>query len=331
LGIALLLAASACAGPSTASRSPDASSDPSVAAAGPPPACLDARFVHAEAIGLVLANCVDQSNPDSTEQLWTWDGEVWEQLAADGPIAHVVTGIAWDEGRDVLVRYGGIPLPEQSCAAETWEWDASAGWVQRDAEPPPACDHARLAFDPGHAITLLVGGGDEDHDLTPGTWTWDGETWEQLAVDGPEPEPRAHFGLVYDAAHAQTLLFGGYDGSRVFDDLWSWDGVAWRQLDLAGPTARSHHGMAVSPDGLLVFGGATGSSTFTSLTNETWLLTDGRWQLQAAQAPSPRGLPALGYDPARDVMVLYGGFGPDGAPLSDLWEWDGAWRCVANC
>ena len=35
--------------------------------------------------------------------------------------------------------------------------------------------------------------------------------------------------------------------------------------------------------------------------------------------------------PDREVIVLYGGFGPDGVPLSDTREWDGAWAWVAGC
>ncbi len=327
--LAFLLAVPGCPGPESASPTASGGIGPSAAAAQLPPACADARFVHAESIGLVLANCVDQADLEAVEQLWTWDGDRWEQVAGDGPTAHVVTGIAWDEGRDVLVRYGGIPLPEQECAAETWEWDALTGWVQIDVEPPPACDHAKLAFDVARGVTLLTGGGDENQELVPGTWAWDGESWDRIARAGPEP--RAHFGFAYDDAHAQTLLFGGYDGSRVFDDFWSWDGSRWQELGIEGPSGRSHFGLAVSPDGLLLFGGATGPSTFSTLTDETWYLTDGRWQLLDGPAPSARGLPALGYDPARDAMVLYGGFGRDGQALSDLWEWDGAWKCIATC
>ena len=119
----------------------------------------------------------------------------------------------------------------------------------------------------------------------------------------------------------------------MFDDLWSWDGSTWEELTIPGdgPGPRSHHGLAASPAGLLLFGGATETSTFDSLVDETWFLTDGRWSLLDGPGPSARGMPALGYDPDRDVFVLYGGFTPDGSPLSDTWEWDGAWTCVAGC
>jgi len=130
-----------------------------------------------------------------------------------------------------------------------------------------------------------------------------------------------------------VLLFGGLDNSRVFDDLWAWDGSAWSELPVQGdaPGPRSHHGLAAGPDGVLLFGGATSTSTFASLVDETWLLAEDRWSQLDGPGPSARGLPALGYDPDRDVFVLYGGFDPDGAALDDTWEWDGAWRCVAGC
>ncbi|MEA2650977.1 MAG: hypothetical protein QOI85_698 [Chloroflexota bacterium] len=129
------------------------------------------------------------------------------------------------------------------------------------------------------------------------------------------------------------MLYGGFDGNAVFDDLWAWDGSAWEELTIPGdgPGPRSHHGLAVGPAGLLLFGGATRTSTFDSLVDETWLLTDGRWQPLGGPGPSARGLPALSYDPERDVFVLYGGFTADGSPLSDTWEWDGTWSCVAGC
>ena len=66
--------------------------------------------------GSLLVNCVDQTDLASVETIWAWDGEEWELLSDDGPPAHVVTGFGWDADRDMLVRYGGIPLPDQTCS-----------------------------------------------------------------------------------------------------------------------------------------------------------------------------------------------------------------------
>jgi hypothetical protein len=290
---------------------------------------MDARLVHVPGLErLVLANCLDQDDSASSERLWSWDGSGWELLDDAGPPGRVVAGVAYDTERDVLVRYGGLPLGGDECGGETWEWDGES-WDEIEADAPPACDHMKLTFDAGAGVTLLTGGGTEDGELVKGTYAWDGERWTQLAEGGPAP--RAHFGFAYDDAHADALLYGGYDGSRVFDDFWSWDGERWTRLDLEGPGPRSHAGMAVSPDGLLLFGGATSASTFASLTDASWYLTDGRWRQLEGEGPPARGLPALGYDASRGVMVLYGGFASDGRELSDLWEWDGAWECILAC
>ena len=297
------------------------------------PACLDAKLVWADALDrLLMANCVDQLDLASLEELWAWDGvgAEWEQLSNDGPPANVVTGFGWDPDRDVLVRYGGIPLPEQDCSAETWEWDMTS-WRQIDAEPAEACDHIELAWDPSVGRMLLVGGG-RAQSLTAGTWALDGTAWTELTDAGPAP--RAHHGLATDGANGQVLLHGGLDNSQLFDDLWGWDGSAWEDIGVGGssPGRRSHHGFAVGPTGALLFGGATSTSTFGSLVDDTWLLADGSWSRIERPGPSARGLPALGHDPDRDVFVLHGGFDAEGNPLADTWEFDGdAWSCIAGC
>ena len=239
-----------------------------------------------------------------------------------------MAGVAYDSNRRVAVRYGGLPMDSNDCIDDTWEWDHAA-WLEADATPPTACDHMFLAYDANAGLTLLFGGGDATGSLVDETWGWDGQTWQSLATDGPTG--RAHFGFVHDDAGDRSLVFGGYDGSAVFGDLWSWNGSSWTELSVGGPGPRSHLGIAAGPSRLLVFGGAMSASTFASLTDETWTLSDGNWSLVEGSAPSPRGSPALGYDPDRDTFVMHGGFDRTGALLGDTWEWDGAWRCVAEC
>ena len=84
---------------------------------------------------------------------------------------------------------------------------------------------------------------------------------------------------------------------------------------------------------LYIFGGGTGRSTFSSLTDQTWVLSEGSWrELTTAHSPSERGSPALGYDPLRKRIVLYGGFDASQDQLDDTWEWDGEdWSCLVNC
>jgi len=265
---------------------------------------LDAKLLWADVPDqLLMANCVDQFDLASIETLWVWNGSDWEELSNDGPPANVVTGFGWDPDRDVLVRYGGIPLPKQDCSAATWEWDMTA-WREIEAVPAEACDHIELAWDPSVGRMLLVGGG-RAQDLASGTWALEGTRWTALTDDGPAP--RAHHGLATDETNGRVLLYGGLDNSQLFDDLWAWDGSAWEDIGVggSGPGRRSHHGFAVGPAGALLFGGATSTSTFDSLVDDTWLLVDGSWSQIEGPGPTARGLPALGYDPDRDVFVLF--------------------------
>lgn len=280
---------------------------------------------------LLLVTCVNQLDPTDNEQIWAWDGTAWSLVFEEGPAPVVVTAAAWDSWREVLVRYGGLPMDSNDCVAETWEW-SGVDWHTMPGTTdrhPTACDHMKLAYDEAKATTLLTGGG-RLQDLSAETWGWDGETWSLLASRGPAP--RAHHGFVYDAAHGESLLYGGIDNTSIFDDFWSWDGQTWTELDFAGPGTRSHFGLAVNDDGLLLFGGATGNSTFATLSDDTWFLTNGSWSQIETPGPSPRGSPALAFDPVARQWLLYGGFDASGAELGDTWAFDGsAWGCLDRC
>src|SRR6185436_2557712 len=214
-------------------------------------------------------------DPGSVEQVWSWDGSAWSLVDDGGPPATVVTGVAYDPVRRAAVRYGGLPLDSNDCSTETWEWSA-AGWATKEVDPPTVCDHMFMVHEATRQRSLLFGGGDDAGNLITETWAWDGATWQQLASEGPSG--RAHFGFVYDEGHEQALIYGGYDGSAVFDDFWSWDGSSWSEIDFPGPGPRSHLGLAAGDEDLLLFGGASGPSTFTSLRDDTWQLTDGEWR-----------------------------------------------------
>ncbi|HEU4745609.1 MAG TPA: hypothetical protein VFS61_10250, partial [Anaerolineales bacterium] len=121
----------------------------------------------------------------------------------------------------------------------------------------------------------------------------------------------------------------------VSDEFWAWKENAWERMEFQGPGALSHFGMTVDTDAdvLYIFGGATSASTFSSLTDEMWAFREDRWnEVNTAISPSPRGGPAMGYDPVRKRIVLYGGFDAQGNKFNDTWEWDGqTWTCLINC
>ena len=297
-----------------------------------PPPCWEADLIyHTQLQQMLLVNCVPDPGKETPNMIWGWDGMQWHIVTEDGPLRRILGGAAYDERRNVLVLYGGRPVDLGKCNQETWEWDGQV-WEQKEVTPPTACDHVRMVYDAASGEIILFSGLDPSENPVNETWSWNGEEWKLLSEDGPES--RGHFGFVYDPNHEQILLYGGY-ASTVTDEFWVWKDEAWQEIDFPGPGNLSHFGMAYDTDtnALYIFGGATSTSTFSSLTDKTWILTGGSWrELSPVNSPSKRGSPAMGYDPVRKRIVLYGGFGASRNNFDDTWEWDGQkWTCLVNC
>src|SRR5438876_1061603 len=59
------------------------------------------------------------------------------------------------------------------------------------------------------------------------------------------PPGRFLHAMAYDAAHGQTVLFGGNNAGSDLSDTWMWDGTNWTQKSPANvPPARYGHTMA---------------------------------------------------------------------------------------
>ena len=318
--------------PTHALNAPRILSTPAPVTTDNPPPCSEADLVyHTRLKQMLLVNCVADPSTPTLLTIWGWDGTHWHKLTQDGPPERILGGVAFDDVRNVLVLYGGRPVQLGQCSQETWEWDGEF-WEQKNAAPPTACDHVRMVYDEATQKSILFSGLDPSENRVNETWSWNGEHWKLLSEDGPES--RGHFGLVYDPAYKQILLYGGY-ASTISDEFWAWKKDSWHEINDADPGALSHFGMALDPagNGLLLFGGATSTSTFSSLTDKTWVLRENGWQqLHPANSPFERGGPAMGYDPLRKRVILYGGFDADRHNLNDTWEWDGRnWICRMNC
>ena len=297
-----------------------------------PPPCWEADLIyHSQLQLLLLVNCVEDPSKETPLTIWGWDGMQWQRVTQGGPPARILGGSAYDEKRNVLILYGGRPIDLGKCNQETWEWDGKT-WTQKVVTPPTACDHVKMVYDAASGESILFSGLDPSENLINETWSWNGEEWKKLSDTGPES--RGHFGFVYDPGHEQTLLYGGY-ASTVTDEFWVWKDNAWQEVYFPGPGPLSHFGMAYDTDSnaLYIFGGAISSSTFSSLTDKTWILREGSWrELAPENSPSRRGAPSMGFDPIRKRIVVYGGFDSNRNNLADTWEWDGQqWVCLSNC
>ncbi len=157
--------------------------------------------------------------------------------------------------------------------------------------------------------------------------------------NGPTPGSRAGVGLYWSQKLGGLALSDGADRSG---ETWCYDARAdrWRSvsgvasvaegeggedggagrirlLQAAGPPAsREGAALAYSPkaDAVVLVGGRGGE-------NETWVYrcAEGRWtRLSPENNLPPRMRHGLGYDPAADLFVAYGGEGPGGI-LDDVW------------
>jgi hypothetical protein len=202
---------------------------------------------------------------------------------------------------------------------------AQSNWVQESpATSPPARDYAALAYDAAQGQVVLFGGSG-----MPGgvlgyfndTWVWDGTNWTQ-EFPADSPSARGAFGMTYDAAHGQVVLFGGFGGVGDLNDTWVWDGTDWTQeFPANSPSARAAFVMVydAAQSQVVLFGGLNGAGDL----NDTWVWNGSNWtQLSPANSPSARSDYDMAYDAAQSQVLLFGGLsGP--SFLGDTWVWDG--------
>jgi hypothetical protein len=150
-------------------------------------------------------------------------------------------------------------------------------------------------------------------------------TWTQLTPAGTPPSARYGHSAIYDPVGDRMVVFGGYNGSMI-NDVWALSlagSPTWTRLTPAGtlPSVRYGHTAIYDlvRDRMVVFGGYGASSL-----NDVWALSLARsptWtQLTPAETPpSARYRHTAIYDPARDLMVVFGGLLGSGYDLSDCW------------
>lgn len=282
---------------------------------GGPPATTDAVLVVAADGTLWLHGGRVDGEP--VADLWRFDGEGWERVAAAGgaPDPRFDHVGAWDDARDRLVVATG-----QRAATElfddVWAFDPGTGeWEQLATGGPRArygaCavvdDDGRMVI--SHGFSLKQRFGD--------TWAFDLEVegWEEVTpATGPRPAARCLHACGWDASAGELVLFGGRtDDTAYVGDTWRLGGDGWREPAGDGPSARVHSGGVHTGAGFLVVGGQGDDG----LPGDAWLLAGDGWSAAAADAPAARHSHAMA---ERDGTVwVFGGASDDG-DLADLWR-----------
>jgi hypothetical protein len=265
-------------------------------------------------------------------ETWLLQDGCWQQLPIAGPPARATHATAYDAARGQLVLFGGLDA-DNTPLGDTWIFDG-VRWHQRRVAGPPARSLHRMSYDAANQRVLLFGGrvtaaGPHLDD----TWAWDGASWREVTRGGPPA--RFESAMAYHTSENAVLLFGGNRAvnreyaAGALGDTWLLRNGAWSAVFGAGPGPRDHHAMAhhAARGVTVLFGGF-----HNVMLGDTWLFDAAGWRNATdPNGPSARGgVPAITYDSDRRKVVMYGGWGNDGA-LRDLWEWDGSWTRAAEC
>ena len=251
---------------------------------------------------------------------WLWNGTNWTQInPTTNPSPRAAVAMVYDPAHGQAVLFGGLD-PSGSRLGDTWLWNGT-NWTQANpANSPSARDGHVMVYDAARGKVVLFGGIDNNGFEVNDTWVWDGTNWTNVTPAPPalSPSPRGDPSMAYDAAHGQTVLFGGSTSSGYASDTWLWNGASWNQQSPPNsPPAREAGGMTYNAAlGLTVlFGGSNGVDL-----NDTWAWDGINWTPQAVGAgPSARVAPSgLTYDSALGQVILFSG---GNGNLSDTWEW----------
>ncbi|MEA2082278.1 MAG: kelch repeat-containing protein [Elusimicrobiota bacterium] len=145
-------------------------------------------------------------------------------------------------------------------------------------------------------------------------------SWDAISVS-TAPSERMGFGMA-GGGNNTIALFGGYNGSGIFDDTWLFSGGDWSLVECSThPSARMGTAMArLSADKIILFGGKNGPANYS----DTWIFDTAAssWTLMALPlSPGARANHAMAHCGEGKVM-LYGGEG--GSYLDDCWIYDSA-------
>lgn len=220
-------------------------------------------------------------------------------------------------GLVLLVVCGSVPLRAQQPSGFTLSPATRHGLPRLPGRVAPGSDAAQTLTSP----------------LATPHWTSNFRATLDTALVTPS--------AVYDQATNTMIVFGGLDAiGLAFGDTnavllyapATGDGL-WSTLIANGtagsPAARDSHTAVYDSanNRMIVFGGELFPS-FTALLNDVWVLSHANgqggtasWtQLSPSGTPPPaRGLHTAVYDPATNVMTVFGGFDSNGLGLSDVW------------
>jgi hypothetical protein len=256
----------------------------------------------------------------------------WTQLAPANspPLGRRGASAIYDAQAQRVVLFGGY---RGSYLGDVWELPLTGplAWSQVavGGTGPSARAFHSATYDPGRAEMVVCGGTDGAHKSDAFALSLTGPaTWSPIVTPGGTPGARGQHVLVRDPIRDRDILFAGLS-SVILGDLWSLtrdETPAWTVVPASSPAVfapRRHPCVVLDAprDRLIVFGGSDPVGPLNDLWE--WPLAPGNAirPLTATGAPptAKHGRSAI-YDPARERMVVFGGFSSPAGPTNEVWE-----------
>jgi PKD repeat protein len=250
-----------------------------------------------------------------------------------------------------------LPTPCGRCVVASRPGSASLSWLNVTPEAlgdvPPASTGASLALDTATDQLVWFGGCDGPLCVGNQTWTFSGGAWTNITATsvGPPPPARTEAAMLSAGTGSTTpvpVLFGGVSAAGgLLNDTWVLGSSGWNRATPACatgcPPPLAETGIAdggfYAGNVTVVFGGCRDANC-SELSNATWKFywnasNETAWAGGGtASSPSPRANPAMGFDPALQAIVLFGGRTQCGAApcaASDVWTFSrNSWTNVTT-
>ncbi len=220
---------------------------------------------------------------------WTFSGAFgrgsWTELTpTPSPPATTFAAMTWD------ARDGYVLLLDGD---QTWTFLGGAWTELYPSAAPSSRSQASMVFDYADDVVLLYGGwGGGSYGTSPlqDTWEYAAGVWTEVSSTSP-PGPRDSYGLAFDPALGQVVLWGGNNVGTV-TTTWAFAGGTWSEIDTpSSPPGRSGLTLTwdASTQSLIMFGGcSTSPGNCGTYYNDTWSFSGTAWtEFSTTQAPPP--------------------------------------------
>lgn len=163
-------------------------------------------------------NFYSQSIDPARNDTWAWDGSTWTELHPE----HQPTAATCCSPTEMVTDPATPALWLTMGLLQMWSWTGSDWAVRTPAPRPPERFEYGLAFDEqlGGVVAVCGYAGEgvpangEAAPYHDDTWLWKAGSWAEIL---PSTKPgRGPCVAVYDAAHAELVVFSGFYGTFTY-------------------------------------------------------------------------------------------------------------------